>query len=500
MADKPGSSWIKWTIIIFAVVAVIVGGVWYFKRGNNDTPQYQTTTVTRGDLTQVVTATGALNPVVNVTVGSQVSGIIDKLNVDFNSTVKSNEVIAEIDPSTYHAAVEQAKADLANAKANLELQQAEAERSVELFTNKLISSSDYDTAIATLHEAEATVQIKQAALDNANANLGYCKIRSPVDGIVISRAIDLGQTVASSFNTPTLFQIANDLTKMQIDANVSEADIGTVEENQNVTFTVDAFPSRTFTGHVVQIRNSPTNVQNVITYDTVITVANPDLKLRPGMTANASIITAQRSGVLKIPNAALRFRPPEPFTNQTFAAQLLAKIGLGGQTKSATTNAVPTAKAGDTNQTGVAANSEAPLTGNEPPQELFRRVREMRERGEEVPPEIRAKIRELIQNGTLQMPGGGGPGGGGNAGFRANTGSQPVMRTVYLLSAGASSGTAPALQSMRVKTGVSDGAFTEIIDGLKEGDAVITGVKLQSQNSGPAPGGANPFGGGGRRF
>ncbi|MGA3282827.1 MAG: hypothetical protein ABSD57_00005, partial [Verrucomicrobiota bacterium] len=220
--------------------------------------------------------------------------------------------------------------------------------------------------------------------------------------------------------------------------------------------------------------------------------------LRPGMTANASIITAQRSGVLKIPNAALRFRPPEPSTNQTFIAQWLAKIGLGGQTKSAT-NAVPTAKAGDTNQTGVAANSEAPLTGNEPPQELFRRVREMRERGEEVPPEIRAKIRELFQSGALQMPGGG-PGGGGNAGFRANTGSQPVMRTVYLLSTGASSGTAPALQPVRVKTGVNDGTYTEMIDGLKEGDVVITGVELQSQNSGPVSGGANPFGGGARRF
>jgi len=205
MADKPDGSWIKWTIIIFAVVAVIVGGVWYFKRGHTDAPDYQTVLVNRGDLTQVVTATGTLNPVVNVTVGSQVSGIINKLNVDYNSVVKSNEVIAEIDPSTYQAAVEQAAADLANAKANLELQQAEAERSSELFTNKLISSSDYDTAIATLHEAEATVQIKQAALDNASANLGYCKIRSPVDGIVISRAIDLGQTVASSFNTPTLF-------------------------------------------------------------------------------------------------------------------------------------------------------------------------------------------------------------------------------------------------------------------------------------------------------
>jgi len=500
MAENRSNHWIKWTIVIVAAGAVIAGGVWYFKRGHTDAPDYQTVTVTRGDLTQVVTATGTLNPVVNVTVGSQVSGRISKLYVDFNSIVKSNEVIAEIDPSTYQAAVEQSTADLANAKANLELQRVEADRSSDLFTNKLVSGSDYDTAIATLHEAEATVKIKQASLDNALVNLNYCKILSPVDGVVISRAVDLGQTVASSFNTPTLFQIANDLTKMQIDANVSEADIGTVEESQNVTFTVDAFPSRTFNGHVVQIRNSPITVQNVITYDTVIAVSNPDLKLRPGMTANASIITAQRSGVLKIPNAALRFRPPEPSTNQTFTAQLLAKIGLGGQTKSAATNAVPTAKAGDTNQTGVVANSEAPLTGNEPPQELFRRVREMRERGEEVPPEIRAKIRELFQSGALQMPGGGGPGGGGNAGFRANTGLQPAIRTVYLLVAGESPGTAPVLQPVRVKTGVSDGTSTEISDGLKEGDAVITGVKLQSQNSGPAPGGANPFGGGGRRF
>ena len=157
-------------------MAVIIGGVWYFKRGHADAPDYQTATVARGDLTQVVTATGTLNPVVNVTVGSQVSGRISKLNVDFNSMVKSNEVIAEIDPSTYQAAVEQSTADLANAKANLELQQVEAKRSAELFTNKLISGSDYDTAIANLHEAEATVQIKQASLDNAMVNLGYCKI------------------------------------------------------------------------------------------------------------------------------------------------------------------------------------------------------------------------------------------------------------------------------------------------------------------------------------
>src|SRR5208282_4292628 len=292
-------------------------GVWYFKRGHTDAPDYQTVLVNRGDLTQVVTATGTLNPVVNVTVGSQVSGIINKLNVDYNSVVKSNEVIAEIDPSTYQAAVEQAKADLANAKANLELQQAEAERSAQLFTNKLISSSDYDTAIANLHEAEATVQIKKASLDNANANLGYCKIRSPVDGIVILRAIDLGQTVASSFNTPTLFQIANDLTKMQIDSSVAEADVGGIVEGQGVDFTVDAYPYRSFHGVVTQVRNSPTTVNNVVTYDCVFGVTNSDYKLKPGMTANVSVIVAQRKDALIIPNSALRFRPPDTAIVQT---------------------------------------------------------------------------------------------------------------------------------------------------------------------------------------
>jgi HlyD family secretion protein len=332
MAENRSNHWMKWTIVIVAAGAVIAGGVWYFNRGHTDAPDYQTAKVTRGDLTQVVTATGTLNPVVNVTVGSQVSGIINKLNVDYNSMVKSNEVIAEIDPSTYQAAVEQATADLANAKANLELQQAEAERSAELFTNKLVSGSDYDTAIANLHEAEATVQIKQAALANANANLGYCKIRSPVDGIVILRAIDLGQTVASSFNTPTLFQIANDLTKMQIDSSVAEADVGGIVEGQDVDFTVDAYPYRTFYGAVTQVRNAPTNSSNVVSYDCVVSVTNSDYKLKPGMTANISFIIAQRENALTIPNGALRFRPPE---------------NAGGLTNSAAAQTTPATNSGN---------------------------------------------------------------------------------------------------------------------------------------------------------
>ena len=311
----------KWAATILVVI-VVVGGIWFFRRGRADAPTYQTVAVARGELLQMVTATGTLNPVTNVTVGCQVSGRISKLYVDFNSPVKAGQLIAEIDPRTYEAQVAQATADVANANANLELQQIEAERAMELFTNKLISQSDHDTAIASLHEADATVQIKEASLSNAVANLGYCKIYSPVDGVVISRAVDVGQTVAASLSAPTLFQIANDLTKMQIDASVAEADIGGVKEGQEVDFTVDAYPYQTFHGTVTQVRNSPTTVNNVVTYDCVIDVNNPDYKLKPGMTANVSIIIAQREDALKIPNAALRFRPPDNAVIQTNAPAL----------------------------------------------------------------------------------------------------------------------------------------------------------------------------------
>jgi HlyD family secretion protein len=228
----------------------------------------------------------------------------------------------------------------------------------------------------------------------------------------------------------------------------------------------------------MQIRNSPTTVQNVVTYDVVIGVSNKDLKLRPGMTANASIVTAQRAGVVKVPNAALRFKPPETATNKTAAAQ------------AAPTNAA-TAKVEGTNKTETVA-AEAPLTGNEPPEELMRRVREMRERGEDIPPEIRAKMRELFQSGALQRPAGGGGG---------QRGSQPSSRTVYVLPAKTPDNQEPTPQPVHIKTGITDGAYTEVLDGLKEGDVVITGYKyLPSSSSAPAAN-SNPFGGGGgRRF
>ena len=483
--------------MILVVLGAAAGAVMYFKNDHTAAPQYQTVAVTRADLTQVVTANGTLNPVLNVQVGSQISGNIAKLFADYNSLVKSNQVVAQLDTAIFVSAVHQAEGDLANSKATLELQQVEAKRQKALFDNKLISDSDYNTAVASLHQAEAQVKMKQAALELAQLNLDHCTIYAPVDGIVISRNVDVGQTVAASMNAPVLFQVANDLAKMQIDASVSEADVGTVEEKQKVNFTVDAYPNRTFFGSVVQIRNSASNVQNVVTYDTVIGVTNADFKLRPGMTATISIITAQRTNVLKVPNAALRFKPPEPSTNQTLVARLLAKVGLGKEPKTAATNAVQVAKAGGTNKVETAENAPPPLTGNEPPEVLMRRVREMRDRGEEPPPEIRAKLRELFQSGALQRTGQGGAPTGGGAGSRAR--SAPAWRNVYVLSTNTPpGGVDPVLMPRlaRVKAGITDGSYTEITDGLQEGELVITAVRLPSgQAATAAPSGTSPFGG-----
>lgn len=402
----------KW--IIIAVVLLAGAGLagWWWKHRADEAPQYLTVAVARGDLTQLVTATGQLNPVTNVQVGSQISGTIAKLFADYNSAVTQNQVIVQIDSGTYQANVSQAEGDLANAKAGLELAQVNANRAKELFESKLIPQSDFDQSVATLHQAEAVVKIKSASLQKAQVDLSRCTIYSPVDGIVISRNVDVGQTVAASLSAPTLFVIANDLTKMQIDANVSEADVGNVEVDQNVDFTVDAFPERKFHGQVMQIRNSPITVQNVVTYDTVIAVNNRDLKLKPGMTANVSIIVAERNDALKIPNAALRFRPP------------------------------------DTTATGTVARAQS--GGGRP----------------------------------------GGGGGGGNWGGRKR--ERSPTRKVYIL------GADDKPKPVEIKTGITDGIATEVIEGeLKESDKVIiSSNSRQATTQQPA----SPFGPGMRRF
>ncbi|HEY2953502.1 MAG TPA: efflux RND transporter periplasmic adaptor subunit [Verrucomicrobiae bacterium] len=430
MASYKSFPWLK-GLILLLLGGVAAAGWWYYKKQNDTAPQYQTASVTRGDLTQAVTATGTLNPVVNVQVGSQISGIILKLFADFNSPVKEGQVIAQLDAATYRATVAQAEGNLMNAKASLELAQINARRSQTLQTNALIPTSDLDKATAELHQAEASVKINEANLEKVKVDLSRCTIYAPVDGVVISRNVDVGQTVAASLSAPTIFVIANDLAKMQIDSNVAEADVGGIEIGQDVDFTVDAFPTRTFHGRVVQVRNSPITVQNVVTYDTVIEVNNADLKLKPGMTANVSIIVARKEDVIKMPVSALRFRPPEAAATNLAAAARLA--------------------AGRNGSGWGSGRGERPS---------------------------------------------GGPGAGKPRGER------PMARTVYLLSTNAPAGgdtAKTALQPVQVKTGISDGIFTEIIEGLSEGMVVVTGSTTPNSASARPP--ANPFGGGGmRRF
>ena len=420
----------KWLLILALLGGGGGYGYWYGVAKPKPGPEYRTVAVTSGDLTQVVTATGTLNPVVNVQVGSQISGIIQKMFVDYNSAVTNNQIIAQIDPATYQAAVHQAEGDLANAQAALELAQVNFKRDQQMVGEKLIPQSDFDKTVAGLHQAEAQVKIKVAALEKSQVDLTRTTIYAPIDGVVISRSVDVGQTVAASFNTPTLFQIANNLAKMQIDSNVSEADVGGVALDQEVSFSVDAFPNRTFHGKVMQIRNAPITVQNVVTYDTVIEVNNADLKLKPGMTANVSITTAFREDVLKVPNAALRFRPPESAD---------VKKGKG-------TNGLAGAAAG----AGMGAG-----------------------RGAGGPP-----------GGGF----GGGPGG-------RSRGERSPVRTVYVLSStNAVAGTGPTLQPVKVKVGISDGISTEVLEGLKEGDEVVTGSTTPG-GSATTPAPASPFGG-----
>ncbi|HMK48677.1 MAG TPA: efflux RND transporter periplasmic adaptor subunit [Thermodesulfovibrionales bacterium] len=315
----------KKILIGSAVVIILAVAAYFLLRGNNKEPQFRTEKVVRGDVVMAVTATGTVNPVTTVLVGTQVSGTIKEIYVDYNSPVKRGQLIARIDPTPFEAQVEQAKANLLSAQANLEKATAtriDANRTMlrnkELFSKGLIARSDFDTAETNYQtdvaqESAARSQIAQtkAALKLVETNLQYTRIVSPVDGVVISRSVDVGQTVAASFQTPTLFTIAQDLTKMQIDTSVDESDIGNIKVGQDVEFVVDAYPDNTFKGRVWQVRNAPITVQNVVTYDVVIKVDNPELKLKPGMTANVSIIISTKKDVLKIPNAALRFRLSE---------------------------------------------------------------------------------------------------------------------------------------------------------------------------------------------
>jgi HlyD family secretion protein len=308
-------------ILVFILLGGAAAGFYFYKR----TPEitYKTAKIERGTIISTVAATGNLSAVTTVQVGTQVSGTIQKLYVDFNSRVKKGQAIAEIDPALFNASVEQAQGNFFSAEANVQkakVAQADAERTCgrnrKLLSDGIISQGDFDAAETALQSAKAAVKAAEGALAQtrgslmqAKTNLRYSVIRSPVDGVIISRAIDVGQTVAASFQTPTLFTIAQDLTKMQIEVSVDEADISRIKLDQKANFTVDSYPEQTFRGKVVQIRSAPVINQNVVTYVVVVNVDNSDMKLKPGMTANVSVEVAKKDDALKLPPAALRFKP-----------------------------------------------------------------------------------------------------------------------------------------------------------------------------------------------
>jgi HlyD family secretion protein len=303
-----GSSRLRLFAIITGSLAVLGIALFFVFRSGNNEVAYRTDPVTRGDVQQSVTATGTVNPVTTVQVGTQVSGTIKVLYADFNSRVKKGQIIALIDPTFYETQLAQAQANTDRADAAMRDAERILNQNKTLYERNLVAKNDYDAAVTGYDSAKAQLAQAKAALQTAATNLSYTKIFSPVDGIVISRNVDVGQTVAASFQTPTLFTIAQDLTKMQIDTNVAESDIGAVKVGQEVDFTVDAYPDTTFKGKVWQKRQAPITVQNVVTYDVVIQVNNSDFRLMPGMTANVSVIINTRHDVLRITNAALRFR------------------------------------------------------------------------------------------------------------------------------------------------------------------------------------------------
>lgn len=512
-------------------LAVIAAGAWYFY-GNGDAaggkPNYRLAKIERGTISNTVTASGTLKAIITVDVGTQISGQVKQLMADFNTEVKANQVIARIDPATYEAKVREADADVANSKGNVMLMEARLEsmlsdtrqaksvlelskldlaRKKELLPSKAISQSSYDQAVAAHEQAEAkhqgmiakeaeqkaqievakaTVQQKEATLAQRRIDLENTYIRSPVDGVVIARNVDVGQTVAASLQSPVLFTIAQDLKRMQVEVNVDEADIGRIRDGLTATFTVDSFPGRTFPGQVRQVRKAPKEVASVITYTVVVSTQNPDLRLLPGMTANVTFQIARRDNVAMIPNGALRFRPgnarPERSSTDANAA-----TPNRGTVQERVRQQIETLK------------RELELTPAQEQQviaiyrEMGQKMREMRggETGQDERREEMAKLRRAAEEkiAALLTP-------DQKAkyadmrGAAASDDSGPRRGTVYVLGPNAEP------KPVRVMIGITDGTNTELVsDEIKAGDQVIVGVDGKGSRSGaPAPTGP------GRRF
>jgi HlyD family secretion protein len=432
-------------LLVLAVVALAAAVVaWRVIAARQDGVfKYEKAAVDKGRVVARVTATGTLSALVTVQVGSQVSGTIASLGADFNSQVKKGQVIARIDPRLFQAAVEQARANVIAAQGNLARAQAQAvdaqrqlRRQRELGERKLVAQADVDTAesnadaaAASVKAAEGTLAQARAALSSSTINLAFTSIVSPTDGVVISRSVDVGQTVAASLQAPTIFVIAQDLAKMQVDTSVAESDVGRLQAGMEASFTVDAFPGRVFHGTVRQVRNAPQTVQNVVTYDAVVDVPNPDLALRPGMTATVTFVYAQRDDAVRVPNAALRFRPP-PGMPGAEAAEAAGPDGAGA---------------------GAPAGANAGGGG-----------------------------------AGRQWAGGrpqGGAGGQGGGRWAQGGGARTDRRTVWVLRAGKP-------EPVQIRTGISDGTVTELVEGqLAPGDLLVTDASGPAGKTAAAGGG-----------
>lgn len=497
----------KLTLIV-AAVALIGVSTWGYTRLRKGPaePQIVTSAVTRGDIVEAVGATGTLEAVTTVQVGTQVSGTVQRLYADFNSIVRKGQVIARLDPSLIETQIEQQRANLVRAEADLErLRVALADakvklaRAQDLGSRGLIPAAEVEAAEVTVQSTEAQLRSAQAGVTQARANLNqqqvnlnHTVITAPIDGIVISRNVDEGQTVAASMNAPVLYLLAADLAKMQVSASIDEADVGKIRPGQRVTFRVDAYPTDQFEGTVVQVRLNPVTVQNVVTYQTVIEVPNPDLRLKPGMTANVNIEIARRDNVLRIPAAALRFRP----TSDIFSAlgQQPPPDFTNGRGGGARGSAPSGASAPGAPSGGAAANS-GPSQGSTPPAAAQTpsdggdggRSARFRERLEAMSPEER----EALQARIGERRNGQGRGGEAPAPGAVASGAQtidalfgPLVQAVTpgRVWVAVREGARTELRAVRVRVGVSDGQWTELVDApggeLREGQELVTGVLL----------------------
>jgi HlyD family secretion protein len=555
----------KAIIIVVVLLAVgISGGAYYMTRGDKE-PQVQTSVVTKGDIVESVGATGTLEAVTTVQVGTQVSGTVQELYADFNSIVRKGQVIARLDPSLIQTQIEQQEANVARAQADVErlrvaLEDARVklQRARDLAERNLIPRTELETAEVNVRSAEAQLKSTQAGLTQARANLNQTQvnlqhtvIHAPIDGIVISRNVDVGQTVAASMQAPTLYLLAADLTKMKVSANIDEADVGKIRPGQRVTFRVDAYPAEDFEGRVSQVRLNPVTVQNVVTYATVIEVPNVELKLKPGMTANVTIEIARRSDVVRIPTMALRFRPttdifaalgqevpPELHGRGAGPGSVARNPGGGPAGDSARAATAPTT--GAPGPAGLRPSEGAPATQASPqPRDGTRanrdgrgpgpsfngnqdeRRRRFAERMQNMSPEEREQFTRRMRERGLT------PGGAaaappvrsttaGGPPTRLGAGAQTIDQLFGPLPQTESSGRAwmyinNQLKPVRLRLGISDGTWTELLGGeLRPGTELVTGVILDEPRGpgagGPSrsplmPGGRPGFGGpgGGQR-